>query len=154
MRLCGGMIRSYYELYFDEQYSEKRAIDSRSEYHGTVAMGLPYITSESHGGDSIIQWYDSAIGELHCSSAYIRLREPGKLEDKAESFHSSEGSMRVNKDKHNIANPTPKLVIGELKQHDGSEFDYSTTAVESGWEQRGMLPLKHKIGDSTEGNEM
>ncbi|RWV93269.1 hypothetical protein GW17_00044289 [Ensete ventricosum] len=25
-----------------------------------------------------------AIGELHCSSAYIRLREPGKLEDKAD----------------------------------------------------------------------
>ncbi|RRT72058.1 hypothetical protein B296_00006025, partial [Ensete ventricosum] len=24
-----------------------------------------------------------AIGELDCSSAYIRLREPGKLEDKA-----------------------------------------------------------------------
>ncbi|RWW01479.1 hypothetical protein GW17_00035479 [Ensete ventricosum] len=44
------------------------------------------------------------------------------------------GSARVNKDQHNLANPIPELVVGELKQYGGSKFDYSTTAAESGWE--------------------
>ncbi|RRT51286.1 hypothetical protein B296_00045437 [Ensete ventricosum] len=62
-----------------------------------------------------------AAGELDCFSAHIRLRELGKIEDKAD----------------------------ELKQHDGLEFDYSTTAVESSWEPRGVLQPEQKIEDST-----
>ncbi|RZS03554.1 hypothetical protein BHM03_00033743, partial [Ensete ventricosum] len=70
--------------------------------------------------------------------------EHGKSKDKVECeatdsramglvapWYRREGSARVNKDQHNLANPTPESVIGELKQHGGSEFDYSTTAVES-----------------------
>ncbi|RWW49125.1 hypothetical protein BHE74_00044777 [Ensete ventricosum] len=83
-----------------------------------------------------------AAGELDCFSAHFRLREPGKSEDKAESFPSSEGSVRTNKDQHNLANPTSDSVIGELKQHGGSEFDYSTTAAESGWEPKGHVAAK------------
>ncbi|RWW14811.1 hypothetical protein GW17_00021384 [Ensete ventricosum] len=41
-------------------------------------------TSESHGGDLIIQGMIRAAGELDCFSAHICLREPGKSEDKAE----------------------------------------------------------------------
>ncbi|RWW26954.1 hypothetical protein BHE74_00057394 [Ensete ventricosum] len=40
-------------------------------------------TSESHGGDLIIQRYDRAVGELDCFSAHIHLREPDKSKDKA-----------------------------------------------------------------------
>ncbi|RWW37608.1 hypothetical protein BHE74_00057258 [Ensete ventricosum] len=83
-----------------------------------------------------------AAGELDYFSAHIRLREAGKLEDKVESFLSSEGSVRTNKDQHNSANPTPDSVIGELKQHGGSEFDYSTIATEGGWEPKGRIVAK------------
>ncbi|RRT34497.1 hypothetical protein B296_00008701 [Ensete ventricosum] len=41
-------------------------------------------TSESHGGDLIIQGMIEVVGELDCFSAHIRLREPDKSEDKAE----------------------------------------------------------------------
>ncbi|RWW12275.1 hypothetical protein GW17_00024065, partial [Ensete ventricosum] len=62
-----------------------------------------------------------------------------------------EGSARVNKDQHNSANPTADSVIGELKQHGGSKFDYSTTATGS---QRGVLQPKQKIEDSAKCEEM
>ncbi|RZS16117.1 hypothetical protein BHM03_00048067, partial [Ensete ventricosum] len=58
------------------------------------------------------------------------------------SFPSSAGSARTNKDQHNSANPTPDSVIGELKQHGGSEFDYSTTATKSSWEPKGRVATK------------
>ncbi|KAJ8512088.1 hypothetical protein OPV22_002522 [Ensete ventricosum] len=51
-------------------------------------------------------------------------------------------SARTNKDQHNSANPTPDSVSGELKQHGGSEFDYSTTAAESSWEPKGRVAAK------------
>ncbi|RWW39539.1 hypothetical protein BHE74_00055123 [Ensete ventricosum] len=57
------MIRNYWELHFDEQYNGKKAMDSRSECHGTAA---------------------TTTRELDYFSAYIRLREPDKSEDKAE----------------------------------------------------------------------
>ncbi|RRT58954.1 hypothetical protein B296_00030232, partial [Ensete ventricosum] len=60
------------------------------------------------------------------------------------SFPLSAGSVRTNKDQHNLANPTPDSVIGELKQHDGSEFDYSTTTAESSWEPKGHVTAKAK----------
>ncbi|RWW18064.1 hypothetical protein GW17_00017967 [Ensete ventricosum] len=61
------------------------------------------------------------------------------------SFPLSKVSARINKDQHNSADPTPESVIGELKQHGGSEFDYSTTAAESNWEPRGVLQPEEKI---------
>ncbi|RRT52111.1 hypothetical protein B296_00037950 [Ensete ventricosum] len=42
-------------------------------------------TSESHGGDLIIQRYDQSDWRVGCLSAHICLREPGKSEDKAET---------------------------------------------------------------------
>ncbi|RZS16541.1 hypothetical protein BHM03_00048535, partial [Ensete ventricosum] len=63
------------------------------------------------------------------------------------------GSTRVNKDQHNSANPTTKLVTGELKQYGRSEFD-NTTATENSWEPRGVLQLEQKIKDSVKGEEM
>ncbi|RRT69239.1 hypothetical protein B296_00015015 [Ensete ventricosum] len=38
-------------------------------------------------------------------------------------------------------------------QHIGA-FDYSTTAIESSWEPRGILQPKQKIEDSAKGEEM
>ncbi|RZS05143.1 hypothetical protein BHM03_00035598 [Ensete ventricosum] len=58
---------------------------------------------------------------------------------KARSFPLSKGSARINKDQHNSAVLTPESIIGELEQYSGSMFNYSTTAVESNWEPRGML---------------
>ncbi|RWW80264.1 hypothetical protein BHE74_00011399 [Ensete ventricosum] len=63
-------------------------------------------------------------------------------------------SARINKDQHNSTNPTPESIISELKQHGGSEFDYSTTAAESSWEPRGVLQPKQEIEDSAKGEEM
>ncbi|RRT32150.1 hypothetical protein B296_00058571 [Ensete ventricosum] len=51
-------------------------------------------------------------------------------------------SARTNKDQHNSANPIPNSVIGKLKQHGGSEFDYSTTTAESDWEPKGRVAAK------------
>ncbi|RZS00591.1 hypothetical protein BHM03_00030312 [Ensete ventricosum] len=42
-------------------------------------------TSESHGGDLIIQRYDQSDWRVGCFSAHILLREPGKSKDKADS---------------------------------------------------------------------
>ncbi|RRT70206.1 hypothetical protein B296_00020313 [Ensete ventricosum] len=60
----------------------KRAMDSMGECHGTAEAGLPY---------------NRAAGELDCSSAYIRLREPDKSDDKVEgvevSRHRGEEAM-------------------------------------------------------------
>ncbi|RWV87680.1 hypothetical protein GW17_00050300 [Ensete ventricosum] len=66
----------------------------------------------------------------------------GTIEARLPSFLSSERSARTNKDHYNSANPTPDSIIGELKQHGGSEFDYSTTAAESGWEPKGRVAAK------------
>ncbi|RZS03327.1 hypothetical protein BHM03_00033495 [Ensete ventricosum] len=68
--------------------------------------------------------------------------DAGVLDQGTKSFSSSEGSVRVNKDQHNSTNPTPEAVIGELKQHGGSEFDYSTTVAESCWEPKGRVAAK------------
>ena len=40
-------------------------------------------TSESHEGTWSYRGMIGAAGELDCSKAYIRLKESGKLEDKA-----------------------------------------------------------------------
>ncbi|RWV91686.1 hypothetical protein GW17_00046004 [Ensete ventricosum] len=66
------MIRSYWELYFGEQHNGKKGYGFKD-------------TRESHGGDLIIQRYIGATRQLDCFSAYIRLREPDKSEDKADS---------------------------------------------------------------------
>ncbi|RWW57238.1 hypothetical protein BHE74_00035981 [Ensete ventricosum] len=50
-------------------------------------------TSESHGGDLIIQDMIEVVGELDYFSAHIRLREPDKSEDKAEGRTSVESSI-------------------------------------------------------------
>ncbi|RWW18731.1 hypothetical protein GW17_00017260 [Ensete ventricosum] len=111
-----------------------------------------------------------AVGELDYFSAHIRLREPDKSKDKADSnkhlpslggmkrlryrakqgrsFPLTKGSARINKDQYNLADPTPESVIGELKQHGRSEFNYSTTATKSNWEPRGVLQPEQKIEDS------
>ncbi|RRT74504.1 hypothetical protein B296_00025773 [Ensete ventricosum] len=63
--------------------------------------------------------------------------------------------IRTNhKDQHNSIDPTSESVISKLKQHDGSKFDYSTTAMESNWERSSVLQLEQKIEDSTKGEEM
>ncbi|RRT79914.1 hypothetical protein B296_00002503 [Ensete ventricosum] len=111
-------------------------------------------TSKSHGGDLIIQRYDWSgwrVRLIQCSHSFKGARKvrgqgrkfngSGKA-NHSRSFPLSERSTRVNKDQHNSANPTPDLVIGELKQHGGSEFDYSTTAMESCWEPKGRVVTK------------
>ncbi|RWV93619.1 hypothetical protein GW17_00043916 [Ensete ventricosum] len=90
-----------------------------------------------NGASILVKGMIRTVEELDCFSALIRLREPGKLEDKTDS-----------------ANPTQESVIGELKQPGGSEFNYSTIAVKSSWEPKGMLQPKRKIEDSAKGVEM
>ncbi|RWW74856.1 hypothetical protein BHE74_00017181 [Ensete ventricosum] len=69
-------------------------------------------------------------------------------------FPSLERSTEIDKNQHSSANPTPELVISKLKQYGGSEFDYSTTIVESNLEPRGILQPEQKIEDSATGEEM
>ncbi|RRT83689.1 hypothetical protein B296_00012168 [Ensete ventricosum] len=60
----------------------------------------------------------------------------------------------INKDQHNSTDSTAKSIIGDLKQYDGSQFNYSTTMTESNWEPRGMLQPEQKIEDSANDEEM
>ncbi|RWW46050.1 hypothetical protein BHE74_00048050 [Ensete ventricosum] len=93
--------------------------------------------------------------ELDCSSAYIRLREPGKSKDKAERIYRSRKKGRRCK-------TTDSGAIGlaaSWYRRDGtsygrSKFDYSTLATESSWEPRGVLQPEQKIEDSANGKEM
>ncbi|RWW49731.1 hypothetical protein BHE74_00044049, partial [Ensete ventricosum] len=81
-----------------------------------------------------------ATGELDYFSAYIRLREPGKSEDKAEK-----ALVRKEVDSeecHSVAEAD--LPIAKK----GTQFDYSTTAIESSWEPRGVLQPMQKIENS------
>ncbi|RWW85751.1 hypothetical protein BHE74_00005541 [Ensete ventricosum] len=123
-----------------------------------------------------------ATRELDYFSAYICLREPDKSVDKVEIrklagntkgdrqeedrrtyrknaggyriMRDLEGSAEINKNQHSSVNPTQESAIGELKQHGGLEFDYSTTTTESNWEPRGVLQPKQKIEDLVKGEEM
>ncbi|RWW12350.1 hypothetical protein GW17_00023982, partial [Ensete ventricosum] len=79
-----GMIRSYWKLHLVNN-TMARTMDSRSECHGTVDMGLPEFRVQvliSLIGDLIIQRLLGATGELDCFSAYIRLKELDKSKDK------------------------------------------------------------------------
>ncbi|RZR97543.1 hypothetical protein BHM03_00026743 [Ensete ventricosum] len=69
-------------------------------------------------------------------------------------FPSLERSTEIDKDQHSLANPTPELVTSELKQYDGSDFDYSTTTAENSWEPRDVLQLERKIEDSAKDEEI
>ncbi|RWV85411.1 hypothetical protein GW17_00052796, partial [Ensete ventricosum] len=103
--------------------------------------------------DPLLSWRESMV--VKGAEEVENAKTNSKYQDKAEgqrprnfirpvSFPSSEGSARTNKDQHNSTNLIPDLVIGELKQHGGSEFDYSTTAAESGWEPKGRVLDKSK----------
>ncbi|RRT54830.1 hypothetical protein B296_00016067 [Ensete ventricosum] len=87
-----------------------------------------------------------ATRELDYFSAYIRLRDPGKSEDKAEC------------DFRRVIDPliSWRESVGHKRGRGGGEceFNYLTTAVESSWEPRGELQLKQKIKDSTKGDEI
>ncbi|RZR96644.1 hypothetical protein BHM03_00025698 [Ensete ventricosum] len=51
-------------------------------------------------------------------------------------FPLLERSIEIDKDQHSLANSTPELIISELKQYAGSEFNISTTVAKSNWEPR------------------
>ncbi|RRT55010.1 hypothetical protein B296_00048769 [Ensete ventricosum] len=63
-----GMIRSYKELHFGELHNDKKGYG-----------------------------FKETTGELNCSSAYIRLREPGKLEDKVEEANVATKEAKENR---------------------------------------------------------
>ncbi|RRT36267.1 hypothetical protein B296_00049375 [Ensete ventricosum] len=102
------------------QVPRQRGRAEAKELHKTGVDGLLIKIVESEG-----LWVDAGV-----------------LDQGTKSFPSSEGSVRTNKDQHNSANPTPDSVIGELKQHGGSKFDYSATATESNWEPKGYVAAK------------
>ncbi|RRT33772.1 hypothetical protein B296_00057103 [Ensete ventricosum] len=79
------MTRSYWELHFSEQHNDKRAMDSRRECHGTTTAGLPCVRMIG------------AVGELDCFIVHIRLREPGKSENKAEQANVAPKEAKENK---------------------------------------------------------
>ncbi|RWW83279.1 hypothetical protein BHE74_00008214 [Ensete ventricosum] len=95
-----------------------------------------------------------AIEELYTSSFKQHETIAILAHSKGRSFPSLEGSVEINKDQHSSANPTQESIIGELKQHGESEFDYSTTMTESNWEPTGVLQPKQKIEYSTKGEEL
>ncbi|RWW39874.1 hypothetical protein BHE74_00054752 [Ensete ventricosum] len=124
--------------------SVRKEVDSE-EHHSAIEAYLPIVkegcrckVTDSRAMGLATPWYAE------------KSNGSGKV-NHSRSFPSSEGSARTNKDQHNSANPTPDSVIGELKQHGGLEFDYSTTMVGS---QKGMLQPKQKIEDSTKCKEM
>ncbi|RWW87549.1 hypothetical protein BHE74_00003612 [Ensete ventricosum] len=69
-----------------------RAMNSRSECHGTAEAGLPCVHRILHQMKAlVISIWGLLTGEFDCSSAYIRLRDPDKSEDlaKHETFVES-----------------------------------------------------------------
>ncbi|RWV85873.1 hypothetical protein GW17_00052294, partial [Ensete ventricosum] len=100
-------------------------------------------TSESHGGDLIIQRYDRSgwrVGLLQCSHSLKgarQVRGQGRPSNFAFSTTKRMGEVEY---PISLTYPAEELCI--------SSFDYSTTAAESGWEPKGVLQPKQKIDDS------
>ncbi|RWW55723.1 hypothetical protein BHE74_00037613 [Ensete ventricosum] len=67
-------------------YSAQRLGWPSSSYGSTLATKL-------HGAQGMIE----ATGELDCSSAHIRLREPGKSEDKADQTNMATKEAKENR---------------------------------------------------------
>ncbi|RWW06082.1 hypothetical protein BHE74_00015001 [Ensete ventricosum] len=92
-----GMIRSYWELHFGEQRNDgaggnrRRKMGSSYCDIGLEGYGIWLLLGSTVGvkedyDDSVLGGIIRAIGELDYFSAYIRLREPDKSEDKAEAL--------------------------------------------------------------------
>ncbi|RWW69912.1 hypothetical protein BHE74_00022459 [Ensete ventricosum] len=151
--------------------SRRKGCRCKATYSRTMGLAAPWyhkgrtsVESSipcSHGGRALVVRGAEEVENAKINSKYqdrtkgqrprnfITEREGLRVDTKVldqgmKSFPSSEGSVRTNKDQHNSANPTPDSVIGELKQHGGSEFDYSTTAAESGWESKGHVAAKEE----------
>ncbi|RZS02956.1 hypothetical protein BHM03_00033060 [Ensete ventricosum] len=90
----------------------RRTMDSRSECHGTAGAGLSCLRIDLALDESLGHQHMGAIGiirvagEWDYSSAYIRLREPGKLEDKADRW--SKGAKKRRRVQRSSANPKAK----------------------------------------------
>ncbi|RRT66142.1 hypothetical protein B296_00002553 [Ensete ventricosum] len=115
------------------------------ELHKTGVDGLLIKIAESEGLQVDTGVLDQGTNQVTLPSQllreWVKLSTPVLLSSKR-ALHKFNGSARVNKDQHNSANPILESVIGELKQHGGSEFNYSTTATESDWEPKGRLTTK------------
>ncbi|RWW50463.1 hypothetical protein BHE74_00043261, partial [Ensete ventricosum] len=90
----------------------RRAVDSRGECHGTTEAGLPCIVT----------------GELDYFSAHIRLREPGKSEDKADGVEAGGRKGRRSDDESSEAQ-LPKSKASVRKEVD-SEEHYSVVEAD------------------------
>ncbi|RWW58403.1 hypothetical protein BHE74_00034727 [Ensete ventricosum] len=71
------MIMSYWELHFSEQHNSKKGSGFKEQIPGYCTDGYSMCMIR-------------VTGELDCSSAYIRLREPGKSENKVERVEAKE----------------------------------------------------------------
>ncbi|RZR74091.1 hypothetical protein BHM03_00032063 [Ensete ventricosum] len=77
-------------------------------------------TSESYGGDLIIQGMIGAAGELDCFSAHIRLREPDKSDDKANGVEAG-GRKGRGSDNESSGAQLPKSKASVRKEVDSKE---------------------------------
>nr|ABF70076.1 hypothetical protein MA4_54B05.10 [Musa acuminata] len=134
----------------------RRAMDSRSEGHGTTEAGLPGMIE--------------AAGELDCSRAHIRLREPGKSEDKVDlSFHQPNGAAWRTQRDLATQNQASVRMEGDSEEYhrdistDRGEkgciceaMDSSAIGMVAPWYRRGAEEVEHaeansKYRDKTEG---
>ncbi|RZS22771.1 hypothetical protein BHM03_00055596 [Ensete ventricosum] len=98
----------------------RRAVDSMGECHGTTEAGLPCIVT----------------GELDYFSAHIRLREPGKSEDKADGVEVGGRKGRGSDDESSEAQ-LPKSKASVRKEVDLNEH-HSAAEVDLSIVKEGM----------------
>ncbi|RWW55555.1 hypothetical protein BHE74_00037796 [Ensete ventricosum] len=89
-------------------------------------------TSESHGGDLIIQGMIGAARELDCFSAHIHLRELGKSEDKTDGVEAGGRKRRGSDDESSGAQlpkskPSVRNEVDSEERHSAVEVDLPIT---------------------------
>ncbi|RRT62729.1 hypothetical protein B296_00039886 [Ensete ventricosum] len=89
-----------------------------------------------------------AVGELDCSGAHIRLKQPGKSEDKVECKATDSRAMGTTAPWYRTCGTSMELPI--LCSHEGRALGHERDrgATKCNWEPRGMLQLEQKIEDS------
>ncbi|RRT76211.1 hypothetical protein B296_00012656 [Ensete ventricosum] len=160
-RVCASKLASNESLGYQHRgvvyHQERSQIASTYESHGGDLIIKRCKATDSRAMGLVAPWYrrggtsmESSIPCSHGGRAFVvkgakeveNAKANSKYQDraKAKELHKTGVDGLLIK----ITDPTPDSIIGELKQHDGSEFDYLTTAADSGWKLKGACYSQSK----------
>ncbi|RWW22604.1 hypothetical protein BHE74_00002117 [Ensete ventricosum] len=136
-------------------------------YHSTVEVDLPMARKgyrceaiDSRVMSLVVPWYrkGGTSVELSIPCSYrgraLVVKRVKEVENAEANSKYKDRAEAKELHKTGVDGLLIKIAESEGLPYGRSEFDYSTTAVESSWEPRGMLQLEQKIEDSTKGKEM